>query len=137
MPIAVSVNTLREYRDSDRGFHAHCSRHFQCWHSGPVSIDALIQRFGWDFEVVPGRGRICSILYCSKCGQYHPDLLSVNVAPAKSIEHVQTHMPFTPVTIEESVRRDLERSRMARERDAALGLPEREWRGNYRKFGRR
>ena len=131
----ITYATLRSYKEGGLALLAHCTNYRVCSHSGAVSVDALIQRLGWDFDVVAGRRRIGRILYCSVCGQYHPELLLTRAPEDRPVEHVETHPKWAPVPIEESVRRHLALQQMARERDAAIGLSELPSGGRVRKFG--
>ncbi len=110
---SITIATLRSYVQRGYGLTAFCSNYGKCSHSGQVRLDALIQRLGWDFDAVQGRGKIIAILYCSKCGKRHPEirLSLIDKSPGSYATGFAE-----PVSVEEATRRELEFRQAFRER---------------------
>lgn len=68
----LQVRTLRQFLDSDQAIDCYCSNYWACSHSGPLRLEAAIQRLGWDFDFYLGREELAARTYCSVCGMHHP-----------------------------------------------------------------
>lgn len=66
------VRTLRQFLESDQVIDCDCSNYWVCAHSGPLRIEAAVQRLGWDFDFYDGRLLLARVVYCSVCGKYEP-----------------------------------------------------------------
>ena len=68
----LEVRTLRQFLESDQVIDCDCSNHWVCSHTGPLRIEMVIQRLGWDFDFYQRRAELASHVYCSLCGKRQP-----------------------------------------------------------------
>ena len=111
-----------------------------CTHYATLKVDILVQRFGWDFDIIDGRQQLRARLVCSICGTRWPGL---SVSPHKAalegpVATLETKSSL--VSVEEATRRALALNKAYRDHNAAQPEPY-EWhgknKGKGRKFGRR
>jgi hypothetical protein len=69
----ITISQLGTMKDRGYGFTGFCERR-DCGHFAPVNLDALIDRFGRDFDTVAGRDQIVAALKCRKCGGKEMDI---------------------------------------------------------------
>lgn len=70
--MAIEVRTLRQFLESDQVIDCDCSNYWACSHTGPLRIEAAIQRLGWEFDFYAGRAVLARVVYCSLCGKRQP-----------------------------------------------------------------
>lgn len=63
----IDLSKLGTLKARGYGLMAFCEAR-DCGHFAPVDLDVLLKRFGADFDIVDGDGRIRAALTCSKCG---------------------------------------------------------------------
>lgn len=129
------MSTLRDMLERRDSLTAFC-QNWQpdpCRHSGPVRLEAAVQRFGWDFDPIAGRQAFLARLRCSVCGATFPHII---LHPYQATAHVAgtSHHPIAQMGMEEAARLDIERRREWAARDLADGVPPGP-RGRFRQFG--
>lgn len=78
----LEVRTLRQFLESDQTIECDCSNTWVCTHSGPLRLEAAVQRLGWEFDFYTGREQLAARSYCSMCGKYRPTFrLGVKTRP--------------------------------------------------------
>ena len=75
------MSTLRRLIETETGLSAHCETYSPvCNHSAWLKLESIVQRFGWDFDIVDGRQQLRGRLVCSKCRARYP---SLTISPSR------------------------------------------------------
>ena len=134
------MSTLREMIEGEMWLTAHCQGYQPiCTHYATLKLELLVQRLGWDFDIISSRQAFRRRLICSICGARFPALIAVPHPPIPEAV-AQLGRSGAMMSVEESTKRALALEQAYREHNAAQPEPF-EWQGKNkgkgRKFGRR
>ena len=131
------MTTLKQMIEYGMRLSAHCSSYDpRCGHWAELRLENLVQRFGWEFDLIDGHDLFCSQLACSRCGTRNPSLRVAGVQRHQSGPS-SYQMDTVSVPAEEALRHDLELRAHDREINAAYYEAKGDRVGRIRKFGRR
>ncbi len=70
----IRHRTLGDYLEAGTSIWVTCRNRPACSHSSVLSLHALIQKFGSDFDATEGREELGAKLKCEKCGTRAPEI---------------------------------------------------------------
>jgi hypothetical protein len=106
IPPEPSLSSLRGMVQNQYQLTAYCSNAFHCRHSAVLRLEMLVQRLGWDFNIVERRAELRHRLVCTHCATRIPDLIVMPYTPEPAAGTGGAHNAMDVFSVDEVIARE-------------------------------